>query len=390
MNDTTHKLAFFGTLVVAAVVLPMLLGAGLQWPTWARVALAVAALASVAAIGVRHALREPQPPPPPALPTPAPRAPAPPSRAALDAIRVPTALPDYRFQVSATVLWQANPGPGDRHESLESVAKCAVADRAVSIARQMAPQDHLLAGLRLSAALGVPQTTDDGRVTAWATDVVVAVPPDDADRLATLERLRKDAEVWQRRRDHEVDVRRYLCQDVLTSPGSAVAWWLARNIDEIDGAVARIESLTRLSALIQGREAPVQLREPATELPSSERVPTGAGRDDQPRPSDVASAHNLLEALFPDSDSRRAVAVQELARLAERWHRADLADAIKRIDDTLFDEVPGIYVQGNGSRMSEADPLPDSELAGDGERGPAGSIDPEEPDGPAPTPHPSR
>lgn len=405
MNETANKLAFFGALVVAAVTLPLLLGAGMQWPMWVRLALMAVALACVVGLGFRQLRQEPEPPVLARPPVLAPVAPAPPSQVALDPTPVPTAAPGYQVQVSATVLWRPTPGRRDGHGNPEALAKCAVVDRATSVARQFAPQDHVLFGHRLAADLGVPQVAGEGLITVWATDVIAAVGPADADRLATLDRLRKDAEVWKRRRDHEVDVRRYLSEDVLTSPGSAVVWWLARNIDEIEGTVERIGPLTRISAVAQGQTPEEHVDERVSTDASTawgatdgrEPVLTVGGGLDQETPPDAVLARNLLDALFPEPDRRRGVAVQQLARLAELWNRGDLADDIRRVEDALYDTP--VYVHVDGDVTSEVVSPSDSAAVDDGRGsehavpgsqatdGDSGGSDRVEPRGPEPPHH---
>ncbi|OZM79519.1 hypothetical protein [Pseudonocardia sp. MH-G8] len=358
MNDTTNRLAFLGGLVVAAVVLPLLLGAGLQWPTWGSFAAVVVALVGVAAFSVRF-LR----PEPPVLTLPSPPAPPPPppSQATLEPTPVRTAAPDYQLQISATVYWQLRSGGRDAHEDPDALAKSAVLDRAASALRELAPSDHALAGHRLAATLGIPRTAVDSRTVVWATDVVAAIAPEDANRLAALERLRKDNEVWLLRRDQEMDMRRYLSDDVLTSPGSAVVWWLARHLDEIDGVADRIDPLTRISTVVQGR--------PASDAHHDEPVPVGtaAGEPvlaagDEPihrMPSDALLARNLLDALFPEQHQGRGIAVQQLARLAEhQWNRGDLADEIRRIEDVPYDDNVRTYAHPDGEITSEVGATP--------------------------------
>ncbi|TQM11844.1 hypothetical protein [Pseudonocardia kunmingensis] len=366
MNDTTNRFAFLGGLVVAAVVLPLLLGAGLQWPTWGSFAAVVVALVGVAAFSVRFLRPEPPvltPPPSPAPPPP------PPSQATLEPTSVRTAAPDYQLQVSATVYWQSRGGGRDAHEDPDALAKSAVLDRAASALRELAPSDHALAGHRLAATLGIPRTAVDGRTVVWATDVVAAIAPEDANRLAALERLRKDNEVWLLRRDQERDMRRYLSDDVLTSPGSAVVWWLARHLDEIDGVADRIDPLTRISAVAQGRSASDAHRDEPVPVGTAAGEPALAA-DDEPthrRPSDASLARNLLDALFPEPHRGRGVAVQQLARLAEhQWNRGDLADEIRRIEDVPYDDNVRIYVDSDGEMTSEVGPGSAGETTDDG------------------------
>jgi hypothetical protein len=366
MNDTTNKLAFLGGLVVAAVVLPLLLGAGLQWPTWGSVAAVVVALAGVAVFSVRF-LR----PEPPALTLPPSQVPPPPppSQATLEPTSVPTAAPDYQLEISATVYWQLRGGGRDAHEDPGALAKSAVLDRAASALRELAPGDHALAGHRLAATLGVPRTAIDGRTVVWATEVVAAIAPEDANRLAALERLRKDSEVWLLRRDQEIDMRRYLSDDVLTSPGSAVVWWLARHLDEIDGVADRIEPLTRISAVVQGRAASAAHHGEPVPIGTAagEPVLTAGDEPNQRRPSDAMLARSLLDALFPEPHQGRGVAVQQLARLAEhQWNRGDLADEIRRIEDAPYDGSVRIYVHPDGEMTSEVGPRSAGEATDDG------------------------
>ena len=60
-----------------------------------------------------------------------------------------------------------------------------------------------------------------------------------------------------------------------------------------------------------------------------ESAPAVRADGNQPIPRDARLANDLLESLFPESDGRRAVAAEQLARLTELWDRGDLAEEIR-------------------------------------------------------------
>ncbi len=146
---------------------------------------------------------------------------------------------------------------GGWHADLGALATAAAAASAAEIVLGSAAVDAGTTKQRLAAELGWPRTDSSGTVRWCAQDVdLQPADPDDADRLRTQSQLRKQVQIWQQEREHELNVRRYLGEDVLTTTGSALVWWLARHLDDVRGAIGMIGDLSKLSAMSQDREDP--------------------------------------------------------------------------------------------------------------------------------------
>ena len=218
---------------------------------------------------------------------------------------------------------QPNGDTGGRwHADLGALATAAAAAGAAEIVLGSAAVDAGTTKQRLAAELGWPRTDSTGTVRWCAQDVdLQPADPDDADRLRTLSQLRKQVQVWQQEREHELNVRRYLGEDVLTTTGSALVWWLARHLDDVPGAIGMVDDLSKLSAVSQDREdhgraggGPV--------APPPTFVGSNGGRGIEP---DIAATLDLLERLFPGSDDERMMFARDLAMIAERSGRIDYA-----------------------------------------------------------------
>ncbi|MFE9457000.1 hypothetical protein [Streptomyces californicus] len=174
---------------------------------------------------------------------------------------LPSATDGYDFLFSATVWWRPAPDsvvPGDAVSP--ALAESSVLSRALEVVRHEEPRRASFARYLLEGELCVPLRDRSGRVEAMATEVTLALAPADRDRLRKLSDLRKDEEVWEYEREHERNKRRYLGDDVLSSPGSAVVWWLARHEDEIEKAVDMIGPLAQVSAAANDAEVPELFR----------------------------------------------------------------------------------------------------------------------------------
>ncbi|MFF5568896.1 hypothetical protein ACFY7Z_23130 [Streptomyces sp. NPDC012623] len=164
-------------------------------------------------------------------------------------VALPSATPDYDFAFCATVRWilleadhdapLINPG---------GLAVDAVLRRARTVAANQQPTRSGLVQHQLEAALGTMQSDPSGRVLAMAQDVSLTLPDPDRARLSRLSDVRKDEDIWEHERNYERNKRAYLGEDVLRDTGSAVVWWLAKNDNQVEGAVDRIGLLASLSA----------------------------------------------------------------------------------------------------------------------------------------------
>jgi hypothetical protein len=316
VNDTEKVV--YGGLAVAAVLIPALLRcAGLA--TALSVVLAAVMLGGVMVMAWRQwdsrsseALHR----------TPAALPPEPPAQAIV--ALVPTDAPDYRFLLSATVSWRRLAGA--THADPGAAARAAIIDRAAALTKGITPGDAHMAQERLAAALGCSQPDSERQVNAWASGVTVDLPDGDADRVRALTDLRKDTEIWERKRDHERNVRRYLSEDVLTSTGSALVWWLARHEDRIDEAVAHIDRLATLSAVAQNRDIP---------QPQQGRlhvVPAKAEVADDNWNRELRATHDLIRELFPlADDEQRTGFAGDLADIADKFGLHDYSQHVRQL-----------------------------------------------------------
>lgn len=163
-------------------------------------------------------------------------------------VRLPSNRPDYFFVFSANVVW-THEGliEGRPAVNLDALARNAIVRRARDLVRRWDPEYVSLAAHELADTLAemVPDAT--GRVRAMAQAVKLSLPEDDRQRLDELATVRKTEAVWEHQRKQEQSLRRYLGDDVLKDPGSAVVWWLARNDESLDGTVERISDLRYLA-----------------------------------------------------------------------------------------------------------------------------------------------
>ncbi|WP_256789070.1 hypothetical protein [Frankia sp. AvcI1] len=290
----------------------------------------------------------------------APDIPARPGEERITTDRMPSAVPDYAFVFCATVRWWSTDVP-DRQTpgsfDPRTLACAAVVERARTITAQHEPLHTSLAARELEAALSVTQRDSTGRVTVMADRVELTLPAPDRERLERLAAVRKDEELWNQERSREENRRRYLAQDVLRTPGSAVVWWLARHEDDVAQAVADLRSLGTLSAVVNNEPLPAWFRSHLHETadaacPSeSEGQPDGPGdamRGDRsfeppqsvgltvtPRPDRPTETAHSIEALLLDAgvapgDVRRPYLLKEIAAAFARNQAPAAADAIER------------------------------------------------------------
>lgn len=249
----------FAVLAVGCFLVPVALGTVLGWPA-ALTALLVAALLVVTWFAARwlrfqrgqEALRAEESAR--ATAGPAMGEPAKPADGTrMAAVPLPCAEAGYRMLLSATVHWRPAPNPiGIRHTNPEALALESIRLRAGELTAHQAPADHQAVCYQLSAALGTVLPDVSGQVVAWASDVSLSIPDDDAARLRKISDLRKHEQVWDQERALERTMRAYLREEVLDTPGNAVVWWLARHPEQVEDTARLIGPLSQLSAAVHG------------------------------------------------------------------------------------------------------------------------------------------
>jgi hypothetical protein len=301
------RLLRVGVMGAAAILLPTLLGLVLGLPVLVCVLVALALLGVAVAVERRRG-RASEPWPVHSAPRPEVVS----HTRELPEAQLDTNTPDYRFSFAATVSWQVQLGAGrDPHVDPGALAVDAIIDRAAAAARDFGPSDAVRAQHRLEAVLGVRSPDPSGAVRAWATSIRVVVPAEDEDRIRRLAAHRKTAAEWEHERRREQDLRRYLREDALSTPGSAVVWWLARHLDRVEDAVRLIDRLGELSAVAQDRPRNVP-GTVAEQAPFELVVPSGQnGR---------VTATDLVDHVLPDpADDRRLLFARDLARVLDQF-----------------------------------------------------------------------
>ncbi|MGW2543907.1 hypothetical protein ACWC5I_24280 [Kitasatospora sp. NPDC001574] len=355
-------------LVVAAAVVPVALGSWAGWPVWLWVALAVGIALPVlltTATRVRPSVGVPPYVPPyvpsdvsAAVPPPATAAPAelPYQETSVVGVALPSAVPDYDFVFSATVWWRPVPnGGGLVHAAPGSLAIETVLARARAVTEREHPGRLDLVRHRLDGVLGTQSPDTSGLVVAMAGRVGLGLSEADRDRLGKLAEVRKAEEVWEHERRYERSKRAYLGEDVLSSPGSAVVWWLARHDEEVRGAVDMIGPLAQLAAAAND-QAVEALYEHLVPRPGSQAIPflddvaprAGDGRGEGPEesgggvspsgpagpggpgrgPSVIGPLSELMNDVALADEAERLVFTHRVARLAEAVGRPEAAALI--------------------------------------------------------------
>ncbi|MYY17719.1 MULTISPECIES: hypothetical protein [unclassified Streptomyces] len=263
-------------------------------------------------------------------------------------VPVESAVADCPFLFSATIWWRAVGGGSENttltHGNPPALAATSVLQRVRWTTSAEHPNRCTFLEHELEGALGIPVPDDTGLVTAYATDVRLVLRQRDREHLEELDGLRKAMGTWESRRTHERNLREYLGEDVLRSPGSAVVWWMARHDEEIERAVEMIAPLTVLSAAANDEEIPEEYRDlfrartdAATEDPSGgfehpepmdgDRWETGNGGPQEQEPSAGTHMAGLLGSLGVSEDSPEwAAAVYRLAQMADKAGQSEVAE----------------------------------------------------------------
>ncbi|MEV7305426.1 hypothetical protein AB0N67_04225 [Streptomyces microflavus] len=341
-------------LLSAGLVLAALaMGAALGWPLWLWFLLP-ALIAAVLLIDMRVSRAENArltvPDPDLVESAPAPPAEVPYQETSIVVVPVQSAVEDCPFLFSASVWWR----PAGRfalssHGNPAALAATSVLQRVQSMTLAEDPGRCTFLERSLEGLLGTPALDDSGLVVAYATDVRLVLRPRDQQHLEELDGLRKAAGSWESRRQHERNLREYLGEDVLRSPGNAVVWWMARHDDQIERAVDMIAPLTVLSAAANDEEIPEKYRdlfrgpgrtveeEPMSGFdhpePSGGQTPSGQGpvrsEAGHEPPDDLLAAWLDSEGFTDGSDETR-VFLDRLARTSDAAGRPEAAENIRR------------------------------------------------------------
>jgi hypothetical protein len=337
-------------LFVCALAL-FLSGNVLHWPIWLLLLLSVFSVGSAVALmaGRRRHHWFPQPPPDPSAFVPE----GPPMEPVLQELRLqdatlPSVLADYEFFLSATVHWYVSPyTPTMLHAYPSGLAVAAILGRAQEVSRQEHPSHGDGARYRISSALGTPELDATGRVVAYATDVTLHLAEEDRDRLRELAQYRKAEQVWEHQRRYERNRRAYIGDEVLRTPGSAVVWWLALHVEEVERATTMISPLVLLSAAANDMDVPEPYRqflkqsEPTPDVQLSADEPPSAHVPHPVVPDDalISRIHGVMGDLgIVEGSDEWTVLLHRIARSAEA---ADRTEAAQRIRQDLGEERSG-------------------------------------------------
>lgn len=262
-------------------------------------------------------LQEPPPPPPQPASTPIP------------ALALPSKDRDYRFLLHGTVLWLRSSSPaGMQTQHDRQVAIDAIRERATRFTRDVPASEFDLVGQRLATELSYPIADRNGELEVWARDVVLTLPESDLVRLRELADIRKDAELWEARRSKQRNVRDYLHEDVFTSTGSAVVWWLSHDETKIEETVGLIGKLAQLTAIANNREVDA-LSRPFVDGPGAfhaDVAPPSIGRNG----GALDPVRQLMALTIPDStEPERALMADQLATLVANLGADEVARQIR-------------------------------------------------------------
>ncbi|MFI2117240.1 hypothetical protein ACH489_22535 [Streptomyces rubiginosohelvolus] len=340
-------------LLSAGLVLAALaVGAAFDWPLWLWFLLA-SLIAAALLIDMRVSRAEGARPtvPDPDESAPEPPAEAPYQETSIVVVPVQSAVEDCPFLFSASVWWRpAGRFAHSTHGNPAALAATSVLQRVQSMTLAEDPGRCTFLERSLEGLLGSPALDDSGLVVAFATDVRLVLRPRDQQHLEELDGLRKAMGSWESRRQHERNLREYLGEDVLRSPGNAVVWWMARHEDQIERAVDMIAPLTILSAAANDEEIPEEYRdlfrgrgkamggEPTSGFdhpePGDGQAPAGHGpirsaASQEPPPTDSLAAWLDGEGFADGSDETR-VFLDRLARMSDAAGRPEAAENIRR------------------------------------------------------------
>jgi hypothetical protein len=357
---TTEEKTLLAMLTLVAVLVPVALGAVLDWPTWSWLLLAVPMLAALGLVArniqQRVLLERPWEPhvvfsghveqQDQALHTPVPDT------------ALPSAVADYNFRFSATAYWRLARGSRTQHANPAALAANAILGRAQTITEVEQPDKVEVVLHRLASALGDVQRDEASGVETWADHVQLTLPEADQERLRKHSDMRKDTDLWEYEHNYERHKRDYLSGEVLKSTGSAVTWWLARKDHDVEDTVRLIGALAQLSAAANNTEVPELFRHlvPTAAAPGqrafasqdgASQFPNGSVHDTSLQAAGLPRADHsggpfpdvrlfanrwaaVLDTLDDFNDERRAHFTHLVARVLEKTGKPDEAHEIRR------------------------------------------------------------
>lgn len=319
-------------LAILCGLLLTIIGLTQQWPTWAWPVLAVVLVATPAVVFRIAALRRGSVPVVFEEQLTAP--PVERREHHISRVALPSHWPDYDFLISATVRWYALDASGAGPVlNPAGLAVEAVLDRARAITEQRNPGRVSLVQHELSGALSRMVPDGTGSLQAMAENVTLTLHEHDQQRLDALAGVRKDKAVWEHQRKYEQSRREYLGEDVLKDTGSAVVWWLAKNDDHVEKAVADLGLLARLTSAANDTDVPERLRDllPQPREEQGEESLEGLNTSSHRTPTAADHFVDALNALgFPDGDPRRAMLAKQMAEVIRTQEQHETADAVLR------------------------------------------------------------
>ncbi|MFJ6868418.1 hypothetical protein ACIQRS_30095 [Streptomyces termitum] len=298
-------------------------------------------------------------------------------------VPVLSSVADCPFLFSATISWRfLAPASTEPHGNPGALAVNSLLDRVRRVTSMEHPSHHTFLERELEGVLGAPLPDASGLVTAFATDVRLVLRKKDQDYLEELDSLKKAISAWESRREHERNLREYLGDDVLQSPGDAVVWWLARHDDQIERAVEMIAPLTVLSAAANNEQPPERYRNFLSGAGHDAEPETGTGfGHPEPVDDEPAPVHTAEDAAPPEADQRasqehlsawmdglgfeggtaeRAAFLHRIAVISEAAGRTDAAENIRREARGGVGEEPPGPLGGPLADEGRAGPVPEA------------------------------
>jgi hypothetical protein len=388
---TTEEKTLLAVLAIAAVLVPITLGAALDWPAWSWLLLTIPLLGIVGLV-VRSIQRRVQyelPLRPYSAPSLQMEQQDSGQQTPVGALALPSAVAGYDFHFSATVYWRPARGSRTEHANLGTLAVEAILDRAkaITVAEQLS--DVEVVRHRLASELGPVRRDTTGVVEAWADDVQLTLSEADQQRLYKFLEVRKNEALWEYERNYESRKRDYLRDEVLNSTGSAVTWWLVQKGNDVEDTVRLLGSLAQLSAAANDTEVSERFRHlvptpvPAGQFPfdpiaGDQQISNGSFHDGSCQTTRfpwVGLAAGLSLDVSPvarqwiasintlhHDDEQRALFVHRLTIMIENSGEPDVAQEIRQhFDAPAPDEEPAGLAGLDGDSPDR--PAPDVEPA---------------------------